>query len=359
MSETITIKYDNDKKARLDHVITEYIDMDDYSREQIVKHIKNGKFYVNDIAITKPSFKITYGDMITGQLSKATIKIDLWQTAKNIIPSLNIFYEDEDIIIFDKPAGLVMHPSAGHDDNTIVHHLLAHTKGQLANFGANDLRPGIVHRLDKDTSGVMVAAKTQRAYFALTKIFANHDLTRIYDCLVWGNPQPIAGDINKPIGRSPHNRKKQAIVSASQGKNAITHYTAQAFFGGVCAHLRCQLETGRTHQIRVHLSHKGHGVIGDDTYGRGKAPMPNHQQSIAKHHDKPLTLLNQLPRMALHASVLEFAHPIYGDYLNFESPIAQDINFVFDGLYAMRNIHYHHDSDDNDINADNVIYTYE
>lgn len=318
---------------RLDHIIMHYWQAQDFSRAQIIQLIKDGQVSVNGTPITKASHKCKENDNIAINMPIYEQSADLWQQAQRITAHLHIYYEDDDIIVFEKPAGMVVHPGAGNHDDTLVHHLLAHTKGNLAKIGNDDLRPGIVHRLDKDTSGVMVAAKSNIAYHALTKIFAAHDLTRIYDCLVWGNPQPASGVIKLPIGRNPHNRKKMAVVSEGHGKNAITHYETQAYFGGFCAHVKCRLETGRTHQIRVHLSKKGHGIIGDESYGKGKAPLPNHNKRL-KQDFSYLQLLHDLPRLALHASILEFTHPITQKPLSFESPLPDDIALVLNRLYG-------------------------
>jgi 23S rRNA pseudouridine1911/1915/1917 synthase len=193
---------------------------------------------------------------------------------------LDIVYEDEAVIVVNKPAGLVVHPAAGNPDATLVNALLAHCGESLRGIGGV-ARPGIVHRLDKDTSGLLVAAKTGIAHENLARQFAAHSIDRRYDALVWGVPNPAGGTITGDIGRSPHNRKKMAVVKRG-GRHAETGYATVQVFGSVAAHVQCRLKTGRTHQIRVHLSSKGHPLIGDPVYGGGRKLSARAHPELAK-----------------------------------------------------------------------------
>ncbi len=233
---------------------------------------------------------------------------------------LAILFEDAHLIVLDKPAGLVVHPAPGNPDGTLVNALLAHAGDALPGIGG-EKRPGIVHRLDKDTSGVMVVAKTDRAHQALSGAFAaRRDLERAYLALVWGLPAPPAGEIEAPIGRHPADRKRMAVVAPGRGKAALTRYVTERTFGTACALLRCRLATGRTHQIRVHLAHMGHPVVGDPIYCR-RVPA-----GLSRALPEPLrSALLAFPRQALHAATLGFRHPVSGAALRFESPLPADI----------------------------------
>ncbi len=221
---------------------------------------------------------------------------------------LKIVVEDDDVIVIDKPAGLVVHPAPGNRDQTLVNALLAHCGNSLSGIGGV-ARPGIVHRLDKDTSGLMVVAKNDAAHQALTRQFADRSLSRTYHALVWGVPMPAAGRIDAPIGRSTKDRKKMAVTG--KGKGAITHYRVLKDFG-FAALVECKLETGRTHQIRVHLAHIGHPVVGDPAYGKGRTA-------------KKAKELQNFPRQALHAVEIRFIHPRTGKAVKFKSKVPKDM----------------------------------
>ena len=231
---------------------------------------------------------------------------------------LNIVHEDDDLIVIDKPAGLVVHPGAGNETGTLVNALIAHCGDTLSGIGGVK-RPGIVHRLDKDTSGLLVAAKNDLAHRALSEQFAAHGrdgrLDRAYLAVVWGTPDRSRGIISASLNRSSANRQKMAVSRAVKAREALTRYEILERFGAppVASLLRCELETGRTHQIRVHMAHLGHPLLGDKTYGAGFAASVRKLPEIAR---AALKLLN---RQALHAAVLGFEHPRTGKALRFES----------------------------------------
>jgi 23S rRNA pseudouridine1911/1915/1917 synthase len=229
---------------------------------------------------------------------------------------LAILFEDRHLIVLDKPAGLVVHPAPGNPDGTLVNALLAHAGDDLPGIGG-EKRPGIVHRLDKDTSGLMVVAKTDRAHQALSDAFAARALERAYLALVWGLPSPPASEIEAPIGRHPMDRKRMAVV-AKGGRPALTRYATERAFGTACALLRCRLATGRTHQIRVHLAHLGHPLVGDPVYCRR---IPAAARALP---EASRAMLLAFPRQALHAATLGFRHPATGAPLRFESPLPPD-----------------------------------
>ncbi|HTZ69258.1 MAG TPA: RluA family pseudouridine synthase [Acetobacteraceae bacterium] len=234
-----------------------------------------------------------------------------------------ILFEDDDLLVLDKPAGLVVHPAPGNEAGTLVNALLAHCGDRLPGIGG-ERRPGIVHRLDRDTTGVMVVAKTEQALATLSAAFAARDLERAYLALAWGVPSPAAGDIEGQIGRDPRDRKRMALVRGG-GKPALTHYATERVYAAAVSLLRCRLATGRTHQIRVHLASRGHPVVGDPLYVRR---IPAASRGVAE----PLrSRLLDFPRQALHAATLGFRHPRTGEALRFETPLPSD----FAALLAM------------------------
>ncbi len=230
---------------------------------------------------------------------------------------LVILYEDRDLIVIDKPAGLVVHPAPGNLDGTLVNALIAHCGAELAVGG--EQRPGIVHRLDKDTSGVMVAAKTEAAMAGLVAQFAARSAERFYLALVWGCPQPAAGEIEAPIGRDPRDRKRMAIRPHGGGRAALTRYRTLRAWGGAASLLECRLATGRTHQIRVHLAARGHPLVGDPVYLRRIPVAARGLEAAAR---GPML---DFPRQALHAARLGLVHPRTGAALAFETPVPADM----------------------------------
>ncbi|KQN14622.1 MULTISPECIES: RluA family pseudouridine synthase [unclassified Sphingomonas] len=231
---------------------------------------------------------------------------------------LVIAYEDEHLIVVDKQAGLVVHPAAGNFDGTLVNALLHHCAGNLSGIGGV-ARPGIVHRIDKDTSGLMIAAKSDRAHEGLAKQFHDHSIDRRYRAIVGGIPRPSSGTVDAPLARSPQNRKKIAIVQG--GKRAVTHFTTLQPLRDA-ALVECRLETGRTHQVRVHMASIGHALLGDPVYGRNRPGQK--------------TLLETLGfrRQALHAAYLGFIHPINSNALAFESRMPTDMQELFSELHV-------------------------
>jgi 23S rRNA pseudouridine1911/1915/1917 synthase len=219
---------------------------------------------------------------------------------------LDVLFEDDHLLVLEKPAGLVVHPAPGHGRGTLVHALLAHCAGSLSGIGGV-LRPGIVHRLDKDVSGLMVVAKHDRAHIGLAAQFSTHRIERAYDAIVWGLPPAAAGSIERPIGRHPKDRKRMAVVEG--GKRALTHYRLEDSAGTLACRLRIALATGRTHQIRVHLASIGLGIVGDPVY------RPRRRPAIGPELRREI---EGFGRLALHARVLGFEHPVSGERLRFE-----------------------------------------
>lgn len=215
--------------------------------------------------------------------------------------ALEILFEDEHLLVLVKPAGVVVHPSAGHAEGTLVNALLAHCRGSLSGIGGVE-RPGIVHRLDKEVSGVLVVAKHDRAHIGLAGQFSVHSVERVYEGIAWGVPRSAEGTVDAPIGRHPGDRLRNAVLRAG-GKRAVTHWRRLEAAGTRAARMELRLETGRTHQIRVHLAHLGHPLVGDRLYGGRRPALPV-----------------RLDRILLHARVLGFTHPVTGDALRFESP---------------------------------------
>ena len=232
--------------------------------------------------------------------------------------ALVVVYEDDHLLIVDKPAGLVVHPAAGHPDGTLVNALLHHCRGKLSGIGGVE-RPGIVHRIDRDTSGLLVVAKSDKAHEGLAKLFAAHDIERRYLAIVSGIPAPPAGTVRTQIGRSPTNRKKMAVLPDNKGKHAVTHFKTEERFKST-ALVSCTLETGRTHQVRVHMAHIGHPLIGDSVYSNRQNPY-----RIGPNQSK-------FGRQALHAAVLGFIHPFSGETMRFESRLPEDMQLLLSEL---------------------------
>jgi 23S rRNA pseudouridine1911/1915/1917 synthase len=248
---------------------------------------------------------------------------------------LSVVYEDGDLIVIDKPAGLVVHPAAGNPDGTLVNALIAHCGEELLGIGG-EARPGIVHRLDKDTSGLLVAAKNERAMKSLAKQFANHTIERAYHAVVWGSPRAGDGVIEGDIGRSPFDRKRMAVLRGG-GKAARTRYRLVETFGAerpFASLIECRLETGRTHQIRVHLTHIGHPLIGDPSYGRARQTP----RAKTPAEDVAFAAASEFPRQALHAWLLGFQHPTLHKAVRFESAWPADFSALVNALRTLKSL---------------------
>ncbi len=299
-----------------------------YSRTRFKALIKAGEVSLGGRTLDEPNYRVNAGDEIS-----VLVPAPVEATPQPEAIALEIVFEDEHLVVIDKPAGLVVHPAAGNWTGTLVNALLYHCGDSLSGIGGVK-RPGIVHRLDKETSGLMVVAKTDAAHSGLAAQFADHSLEgpliRAYLALVWGTPSPASGVIDAPLDRDPKNRQKRAIARVG-GKRALTHYRTEARYGPgpVASLVRCQLETGRTHQIRVHLAHIGHPLIGDLVYGAG---------FLTKAEILPPALASRLRkfrRQALHAAVLGFEHPVKGDKLRFESPPPDNMAALIAGFEAI------------------------
>ena len=264
--------------------------------------------------IIEPSYRVKPGERF---LLRIPASVDPEPLGENI--PLNVVFEDDDLIVINKPPGLVVHPAPGNLTGTLVNALIAHCGASLKGIGGVR-RPGIVHRLDKDTSGIMVSAKTGPAHEGLTRQFADHSIERAYAAFVWGMPSPSQGTIDANIGRSPRNRKKMAVLTLG-GKTALTNYrTEAAYAAGAASLVECRLETGRTHQIRVHMAHIGHAVIGDPVYGGGST-----RARMAQLSPEASNMIARFRRQALHARLLGFEHPISGEFQQFEAALPDDL----------------------------------
>jgi 23S rRNA pseudouridine1911/1915/1917 synthase len=308
-TSSVTIEADGDGQ-RLDRALQAR--MPEHSRSRLKQLILSGQVSDNGIVIRDPARKVKNGQTFVVILPEPE---DATPQAQAI--PLSIRFEDAHLIVIDKPAGLVVHPAPGNPDGTLVNALIAHCGDSLLGIGGVR-RPGIVHRLDKDTSGLIVAAKTEAAHRALSADFAARRIARAYAAIVWGVPLPAAGEIAGNIGRSVTDRKKMAVVAASRGKPALTRYRTERAFGEQAALIECRLSTGRTHQIRVHLAHQGHPLIGDPVYGgrSGRAAIRLGPEGAAG---------AAFARQALHARHLGFAHPATGESIAFDSPLPDDM----------------------------------
>jgi 23S rRNA pseudouridine1911/1915/1917 synthase len=289
------------------------------SRSRIKALIEDGHLTSNGATISDPSRRVKPGEVFVLAIPAAVAAVAVPQA----IP-LTILYEDDDVIVVDKPAGLVVHPAPGNPDRTLVNALLALCGKGLAGIGGV-ARPGIVHRLDKDTSGLLVAAKNDAAHHSLTAQFSGRSIERLYHAVVWGVPRPRSGSISGAIGRSRQDRKKMAIVGEGRGKPALTHYRVlKTLADGEASLVECRLATGRTHQIRVHLASAGHPLIGDPTYGRAPRRRRLPEAVIAA--------TAGFGRQALDAVTLGFTHPVTGKALRFCKSLSSDISDLIQRL---------------------------
>jgi len=332
------IAEEKDHGTRVDKWLSGKIESITRSRLQAI--IKDGGLSRNGTPFTNASAKIQSGDIFVITIPP-TITPDI--VGEEI--AIDIHYEDDDLIVINKPSGLVVHPGAGNQDGTLVNALIAHCGDSLSGIGGV-ARPGIVHRIDKDTSGLLVVAKHDEAHIRLAADFAKHNIDRIYHAIVIGALRPGVGSIETLIGRNQHDRKKMSVIpetdNRADAKLAITHYQTLERFatkrakltGDALASLvECKLETGRTHQIRVHLTHLGAPLIGDPVYGRGPGLAGlKPEDDLAK---RAIFVLKNFRRQALHAKTLGFRHPISKENLYFEAPLSQDLAKVLGALKAL------------------------
>ena len=289
------------------------------SRTRIKNLIQNGNVFIDNNLITDPSYILKNENEIFIKFPKPVHP----EPKPEKIP-LNIIYEDKDLLVIDKQSGLVVHPAPGNETGTLVNGIIYYCKNSLSGIGGVK-RPGIVHRLDKNTSGLMIIAKSEIAHINLVKMFQNHDLERRYSALVWGLPG-LKGYVDKPIGRSKIDRKKMSVTE--NGKRAITKWEFQMTFSNVISLIECKLETGRTHQIRVHMSYLGHHLVGDNTYGK-KVSI---KKSFTKNQVYNVNLCKSFNRQALHSSQISFMHPISKKIMNFRSNFPKDIDNLIKSL---------------------------
>ncbi len=318
-----TIKFsvnDENNGKRLDIFLTKNIN--EFTRSFLKKLIENKQVKLNNKVISSPSVKVKYKDSVVVNIIK--------KNEKDIIPKkirLDIIYEDADILVINKPKGMVVHPGAGNNDNTLVNALLYKYKKNLSNINGL-LRPGIVHRIDKETSGLLVIAKNNLTHANLGEQFSEHTIKRKYVCLSWGVIRPLAGKISTLIARDKKNRQLMT-VSEINGKKAITNYKTTKVFNikdiPKISLLECELETGRTHQIRVHLKYKGSSILGDKQYGKKNI-------KFKKINNKFFEKLNKLSGQALHAKTLGFIHPKTKKWMNFNSDLPDEFKKILNLL---------------------------
>ena len=316
------IAEEGDKNLRVDVFINKK--ENDISRTRIKNLILNKQFKLNKKISVDPSKRISVGDML-----ELTIPDPKKASLRPYRYKLDITYEDEDLIIINKPSGIVMHPGAGNYDNTIVNALMHYDKNSLSNIG-DELRPGIVHRIDKNTSGLIVIAKNNRAHEHLSNQFSKHSITRVYQLLIWGKVRPSKGKIETLITRSSKNRQMME-VSSTKGKKAITNYKTIEIFENkntpTLSLLECKLETGRTHQIRVHMNYLGNSIVGDDKYKKKFKKIKNIDPLLEKN------LIN-LKRQFLHAKTIGFIHPKKNKEMVFSSILPPELEKI---LKMLRN----------------------
>lgn len=294
MAEEVVFHITEHAGVRIDKALAEL--QPDMSRSYIQKIIKEGNVTVNTKAV-KANYKLEAGDTVVFPIPEP-VALDILPEALD----LDILYEDDDIIVINKGKGMVVHPAAGHYSGTIVNGLLHHCKGQLSGINGV-MRPGIVHRIDMNTTGAIVACKNDKAHRLIAEQLKEHSITRKYNAIVLNCFNQEQGTVDAPIGRHPVERKKMAI-NYQNGKHAVTHYRVLENLQGKYAYIECQLETGRTHQIRVHMASIKHPLLGDDVYGPAKSPF-------------------HLQGQVLHARVLGFIHPTTGKYMEFEAPLSE------------------------------------
>ncbi len=307
----------DDSGTRLDRLLARHLP--DLSRSRVKALVEAGNVSAGGTTVTDPSYRVKPGQTFAIIVPEARPAKPQGQAI-----ALDIVYEDDDLIVIDKPAGIVMHPSPGNPDRTMVNALIAHCGDSLSGIGG-ELRPGIVHRIDKDTSGLIVAAKNDFTHRALSAAFAAHAVERAYQAIVWGTPSPPAGEISGNIGRHPIHRKKMAVV-ARGGKAALTRYRVLRPLGPAASLVECRLATGRTHQIRVHMAAIGHPLLGDPTYGR----MTAARSAVLNRRNQEA--VEGFGRQGLHAYLLGFRHPRSLEPMRWEADLANDMKVLIDFL---------------------------
>ena len=327
----------DDTGARLDKWLSERIET--LTRTRLKALIEEGALTRNGAAFTDPSWKLRHGDAL-----RLVVPAAADPAPRGEAVPIDVVYEDGDIIVVNKPAGLVVHPAAGNWTGTLVNALIHHCGASLSGVGGV-ARPGIVHRIDKDTSGLLVVAKNDHAHQGLSKLFSEHDIERAYLAVAVGVPRPGVGTIDAALARANSDRKKMTIVDEGQHDNArraVTHYKVLDVYGRSRAKLKgdalaslieCRLETGRTHQIRAHLNFIGHPLIGDPVYGRGPGLAglkPGEPET-----DRAIAVVRKFRRQALHARVLGFVHPVTGETLRFERDPPADFAALVEALKAL------------------------
>ena len=317
----ILFKFDNDnKKYRVDTYIS-FKELS-LSRSKVKKLILSNNLKINEVIVNDPSYVLKLGDNI-----EFCIQPEKIQSLKPYEYKLDIVFEDDDIIVINKSSGISMHPGAGNYDNTIVNALINYNKNSLSNIG-DELRPGIVHRIDKNTSGLIVVAKNNQAHEHLSKQFNKHSISRIYQLLIWGKIRPSKGKVETLITRSSKNRQMME-VSRTKGKKAITNYETLQIFENdktpTLSLLNCKLETGRTHQIRVHMNYLGNSIVGDDKYKKKFKKIKNINPIL----EEKLTNLN---RQFLHAKTLGFIHPSKNKEMIFNSILPHELEIILETL---------------------------
>lgn len=307
MEEYNIESYDEWNDKRIDKILADYFDS--YSRSFIKRLFDDQLVMVNGRNV-KPSYKFKSGDTVDISIPDP-VEVNI--TPENI--DLDIRYEDDDIIIVNKPKGMVVHPAPGHYSGTLVNGLMYHFQGALSGING-EFRPGIVHRIDMNTTGILVVCKNDTAHRCLSEQLHEHSITRKYYAIVHGNISEDSGTVDKPIGRNPKDRKKMTINNRN-GRRAVTHYRVLERFSGQYTLIECQLETGRTHQIRVHMASIGHPILGDELYGPKKCPF-------------------KLQGQTLHAGVLGFIHPSTGEYVEFDAELPAYFRELIDKLKKLR-----------------------
>ena len=307
---------------RLDKFIA--LNIPDITRTRVQNLIKEGHVSLLKAIISNCSYRVKPDETYTIEIPEATPS----HMSATSMP-LDIAFEDEHMLVINKQSGMTVHPGAGNHNDTMVNALLAYCGDNLSGIGGVS-RPGIVHRLDKDTSGLMVVAKTDKAHQSLSNQIADRTLKRRYYAIAWGAVTPKAGIITTQVTRSPRNRKKMAVCRMG-GKKAITHYQTKEIFGSAMASLvECRLETGRTHQIRLHMTHTGHGLIGDQTYGS------THRACLRQLEGEAHDFVGHFPRQALHSHSIAFCHPETEEIMAFDSPLPEDMAKLLEFLRATK-----------------------